>query len=208
VNGAMQQRLAAGVEALGWSLTTSESERLLRFVTLLIKWNKAYNLTAVRDPIEMIERHLIDSLAVLPFVQGERILDMGTGAGLPGIPLAILSPERQFVLLDSNNKKIRFIRQVVLELGLQQVRPVHARVESWPADAPFDCIVCRAFTALPRMLKWADRLLAPKAVLLAMKGVIPELEIGELQAGYRAEVQPLAVPFTQGRRHLIIISRE
>ena len=207
VDPAWQDRLSAGAKALGIALTAVESEYLLRFVALLTRWNKAYNLTAVRDPLDMIERHLIDSLSLLPYLQGNRILDMGTGPGLPGIPLAIMSPRRRFTLLDSNNKKIRFVRQAVLELGLNNVRPVHARVESLAAQEHFHCLVCRALTSLPRMLELAGGLMVPSAVLLAMKGEVPLAEISALPAGYSARVLHLTVPFAQAQRHLVVLNR-
>lgn len=199
------ERLDQGLSRMSLSVPADVGEHLLRFISLLLKWNKAYNLTAVRDPLEMVDRHLLDSLSVLPYLHGEEILDMGTGPGLPGIPLALLRPDAHFVLLDSNNKKIRFVRQVVLELGIVNVIPVHARVETYQPNHPFDTLISRAFTALPRMVELTRHLRAPGCRLLAMKGMVPEDEIAGLPAGMIKEVIRLQVPFTDAERHLIIV---
>jgi len=204
-NPAWAKRLEHGTELLGIRLSSEVSEQLLRFLSLLFKWNQAYNLTAVRDPLEMVDRHLIDSLSILPYVQGKRTLDMGTGPGLPGIPLALMRPDCHFVLLDSNLKKIRFIRQVMLELELHNVQPVHTRLENLRPSQPFDTLVSRAFTSLPKMLEMTGHLLSPDTQLLAMKGIEPEDEIRMIPPYYTTRVVELAVPFAQGERHLIII---
>jgi len=130
--------LQDGVHALGLALAPAAQEKLIAYIELLAKWNQAYNLTAVRDPEQMIARHLLDSLAILPWVRGPRVLDIGSGAGLPGIPLALARPELQFVLLDSNAKKTRFITQALAELGLENVEVVHSRVEKYQPAVPFD----------------------------------------------------------------------
>ncbi len=200
-------RLDEGLVALDLQIPVDVSKRLLQFIALLHKWNRAYNLTAVRDPLEMVERHLIDSLSILRHLQGTRILDMGTGPGLPGIPLALVLPESRFVLLDSNSKKIRFVRQAVLELGLENVQPVHARVEEYHPEEVFDTLISRAFTSLPRMLTLTASLHGEKTRLLAMKGAIPQAELDQLSTDYQVELFSLKVPFTQGERHLIVISR-
>jgi 16S rRNA (guanine527-N7)-methyltransferase len=176
---------------------------LLQFLTLLVKWNKAYNLTAVRDPLEMVGRHLLDSLAVLPHLWGQRCLDMGTGPGLPGIPLAIMRPQMNFVLLDSNGKKIRFVRQAVLELGLGNVEAVQQRLESYRPEEGFDTLIARAFTALPRMFELTARLRRPGTRLLAMKADKAESELAALDQGIESHVIPLTVPYTQGTRCLV-----
>ena len=198
-------RLRDGAGILGVELTEDESERLLRFIWLLLKWNRAYNLTALDDPMVMVERHLLDSLSVLPYLQGKRILDMGTGPGLPGIPLALMRPQWNFILLDSNNKKIRFVRQAMLELALDNVQPVHARVEQYQPDQPFDTLIARAFTDLPRMLALTRELLVPHGILLAMKGKLPQSELAQLPADRTVRIIPLQVPFCAGERHLIEI---
>jgi 16S rRNA (guanine527-N7)-methyltransferase len=199
----LRDRLQTGAELLGIALTEHESEQLLRFIELLSKWNRAYNLTALHDPLEMVERHLLDSLSVLPYLQGARILDMGTGPGLPGIPLALLRPAWDFVLLDSNSKKIRFVRQVKLELALDNIRPLHTRVEQYHPEKPFDTLIARAFTSLPRMLELTRGLWSPAGCLLAMKGSLPREELTQLSDEIQVRCIRLRLPFSDAERHLI-----
>jgi 16S rRNA (guanine527-N7)-methyltransferase len=203
---ACRERLLQGAEKLGLELTADQSQRLIHFLALLYKWNRAYNLTAVREPLEMVAKHLLDSLAVSPHLAGDRCLDMGTGPGLPGIPLAIIRPEISFVLLDSNNKKIRFVRQAVLELGLKNVEAVHVRVESYHPERAFDTLISRAFTALPRMLDLTNHLRGPETRLLAMKAERGEEELSSLGEGFEAKMIDLEIPFLQGARCLIQVS--
>jgi 16S rRNA (guanine527-N7)-methyltransferase len=200
---ACRERLRKGMHGLGLAMVESQEQRLLQFLALLVKWNKAYNLTAVRDPLVMVGRHLLDSLAVLPHLRGRRCLDMGTGPGLPGIPLAIMRPEMDFVLLDSNGKKIRFVRQVVLELGLGNVEAKQQRLESYGSEEGFDTLVSRAFTALPRMLELTAHLRRPGTLLLAMKAEKADNELAALAPGMETRVIPLEVPYAQGARCLI-----
>jgi 16S rRNA (guanine527-N7)-methyltransferase len=200
-----RQRLLAGAAELGLDLDASQQTLLMDFLSLLVKWNQAYNLTAIREPMAMVGRHLLDSLALLPHLQNGACLDMGTGAGVPGIPLAIMRPATEFVLLDSNSKKIRFVRQVKLELGLENVLPVHARVEQYQGDRPIKTLIARAFTDLPRMLALTAGLRQPGAEILAMKGSVPQQEIAQLPADVRAEVIPLQVPFEEGERCIVRI---
>jgi 16S rRNA (guanine527-N7)-methyltransferase len=202
---ACRQRLLTGATEMGLDLNARAQSQMLDYLALLLKWNSAYNLTAIRQPLEMVGRHLLDSLALLPYLKPGPCLDMGTGAGVPGIPLAVMRPDSEFVLLDSNSKKIRFVRQATLELGLANVRPVHARVEQYQADRPFKTLIARAFTALPNMLALSAGLQQPGAELLAMKGTVPRQEIDRLPAGVSAEVIPLAVPFETGERCLVRI---
>jgi len=200
---ACRERLREGMRRLGLSPDAQQEQRLLQFLALLAKWNRAYNLTAVRDPLEMVGRHLLDSLAVLPHLTGRRCLDMGTGPGLPGIPLAIMRPDTQFVLLDSNGKKIRFVRQAVLELGLDNVTAEQQRVEAYRSDPGFDTLTARAFADLPQMLELTAHLRGPGSRLLAMKSEKAEAELAALDPGVAARIIPLEVPFTQGVRCLI-----
>jgi len=200
---ACRQRLREGMRGLGLTPDERQEQRLLQFLALLVKWNRAYNLTAVRDPLEMVGRHLLDSLAVLPHLTGRRCLDMGTGPGLPGIPLAIMRPETAFVLLDSNGKKIRFVRQAALELGLANVTAEQQRVETFRCDEGFDTLTARAFTDLPRMLELTAHLRRPGTRLLAMKSEKAEAELEALDAGIEARIIPLTVPFIRGLRCLI-----
>jgi 16S rRNA (guanine527-N7)-methyltransferase len=206
-NPLWRRKLDAGLKLMGIALPTHVCEQLLRFLALLDKWNRTYNLTSVRDPLEMIERHLLDSLSILDHVRGGRILDMGTGPGLPGIPLALALPQSRFILLDSNGKKIRFVRQAVLELGLANVQAVHGRIESYRPELPVDCLIARAFTSLPKMLELTDALFDADSRLLAMKGKLLGEEIAGIPPGYRVEGVALRVPASLGQRHLYIIRR-
>lgn len=204
------QELSQGAQQLGVTLDATQTQRLLGYLALLIKWNKAYNLTAVRDPHEMVSRHLLDSLSVVPFVAegGERWLDVGSGGGMPGIPLAILFPERRFTLLDSNGKKTRFLTQVKLELGLGNLDVVHGRVEAFTPQQPFDGICSRAFSALDDFANWTRHLGDAATRWLAMKGVHPDDELQALPDDFRlAATHVLKVPGCQGQRHLLILRR-
>lgn len=202
-----EQRLRAGLEALGIPLPASAQRRLLDFVALLAKWNEAYNLTAVRDPEQMVTRHILDSLAVLPYVKGPRVLDIGTGAGLPGIPLAVARPDLRFVLLDSNAKKTRFVTQAAAELGLTNVEVVQARVEKYRPDEKFDTLISRAFASLGEMLGACGGLCRHGGQILAMKGVYPGEELSAVAAPFHVQdVRSLAVPGLDAARHLVIIT--
>ena len=202
----LRQRLDAGVAALHIDLPAGARETLLAYVALLARWNAAYNLSAVREPAAMVTRHLLDSLSVLPYVQGTTLADLGSGAGLPGIPLAIAAPGRRVTLVDSNGKKARFLRAAVRELGLANVAVIEARVEN--AEGTFDCVTARAFASLADMLAGGGHLLAPDGRWLALKGRMPEDELAALPEGFRVEaVHPLAVPGLDAARHLVIISR-
>jgi 16S rRNA (guanine527-N7)-methyltransferase len=204
------QELSQGAQQLGVALDAPQTQRLLGYLALLVKWNKAYNLTAVRDPDEMVSRHLLDSLSVAPFVAegGQRWLDVGSGGGMPGIPLAILFPGRHFTLLDCNGKKTRFLTQVKLELGLDNLDVVQGRVEAFAPGQPFDGICSRAFSALDDFANWTRHLGDASTRWLAMKGVHPDDELQALPDGFRlAATQVLKVPGCQGQRHLLILRR-
>jgi len=204
---ALRDKLDAGLAKLGLDLPDPVRDGLIAYIELLAKWNKAYNLTAVRDPAVMVIRHLLDSLAVVPHFHARRTLDVGTGGGLPGIPLALVFPEREFVLLDSNSKKTRFLVQAKAALGLENVTVVHERVEAFQDDRLFDCIITRAFAPVADILTGSRHLLAPNGEFLAMKGVVPEEELAALPQGYHLiEVIPLRVPgLEQEQRHLLRI---
>lgn len=203
-----EQRLAQGLAGLGLDLPVAVQARLLAFRDLLWRWNKTYNLTAVRDPARMVARHLLDSLAVLPHLAGGRILDVGSGAGLPGIPLALAQPARRFVLLDSQAKRTRFLRQAVIELGLDNVEVVQSRVEHYRPGLPFDSIVSRAFSQLADFVRLAGPHCAGGGALLAMKGVLDESELAGIPAPWQVtQIVTLAVPGLTGERHLIRIAR-
>ena len=202
-------RLRDGAAALSMELSTAQVERLLRFLGLLVQWNRAYNLTAVRDPGEMLTRHLLDSLTVRPFLFGDSVLDLGTGAGLPGLPLAICEPDRRFWLLDGNGKKIRFVRHAAMELGLANLKAVQGRSESYRPGLKFSTIASRAVAAIHEIHGQAAPLLESPGRLLVMKGRYPAEELGNpALAGLDLAVHPLRVPFLEGERHLIEIRRE
>ncbi len=208
----LRQRLTAGLADLKLDLSASTVERLLDYVDLLARWNNAYNLTAVREPLEMVTRHLLDSLAVAPWVMGDRLVDIGSGAGLPGIPLALIAadtgvPSRQFVLVDSNGKKARFLRAAVRELELKHVEVAESRVESVPGQ--FDCVTSRAFATLADMLGWGGHLLAPDGVWVALKGRVDRTEIDAIPAAFQVgSVQALQVPGLDAERHAVIITHQ
>ena len=190
------------------ALTDSQQQQLLAFLALLNKWNKAYNLTAVRDEREMVSRQLLDSLSILPWVTTEHLLDVGAGGGLPGIPLAIVFPDKRFTLLDSNGKKTRFLNQCVLELGLNNVEVIHGRAEDCQPEQPYSQISSRAFTALENLVTWCGQLLTSDGQFLAMKGQYPDDEVAALPAGWQVESShSLKVPGADGERHLLIVSR-
>lgn len=202
----LQTRLERGMAALGISLPADAVERLLDYQALLARWNATYNLTAVRDPAEMVSRHLVDSLAILPYVQGDTLADLGTGPGLPGIPLAIAAPQRQVLLVDSNGKKVRFLREAIRSLKLENVRAVQSRVEE--VEGQFDCITARAFASLHDMLAWGGHLLTKDGIWLAMKGKHPDDELPGVPAGFEVRaIHALAVPDVGGERHLVVLGR-
>jgi len=176
---------------------------LLDFIELLAKWNATYNLTAIRTPAEMVSKHLLDSLSVLPYLQGRRIVDVGSGAGLPGIPLALASPEREFVLLDSNAKKTRFITHAMATLGLNNVQILHSRAEDYRPAELFATVISRAFASLREFVRLAGHLGAPHGALLAMKGEPPVDELNEMPAGYSAEVHALKLPGLDAKRCVV-----
>ena len=202
----LRQRLRAGLTALGLELDASVIERQLDYLDLLLRWNAAYNLTAVRDAGEMVTRHLLDSLAVLPFVSGESLADLGTGAGLPGIPLALAKPGLKVHLVDSNGKKARFLREAVRQLKLEGARVEESRVEA--VVGKFDCITARAFATLSDMLALGGHLLADEGRWLALKGRFPQDELDNLPVGFQMEaVHRLEIPGLDAERHLVIIKR-
>ena len=203
-----REQLARGVAQMNLSVAPRQQELLLDYLQLLQKWNRAFNLTAVRDPQIMVSRQLLDSLSIHALLRGERVLDVGSGAGLPGIPLAIVDPHRSFTLLDTNGKKTRFLRQAKLELGLDNLEIEQLRVERYQAPCPFDTIVSRAFSSLPLMLDLTRHLLAEGGCWLAMKGTVPEAEIAALETGVQARVHALAVPGETAQRHAIEICPE
>ena len=205
----MINTLTSLLKAASISLSDQQKQQLVAYVGLLDKWNKAYNLTSVRDPQQMLVRHILDSIVVAPHLQGSRFIDVGTGPGLPGIPLAIVMPDAHFTLLDSLGKRVRFLRQVQHELGLTNITPVQSRVEAFPAEPPFDGVISRAFASLTDMVNWCHHLPGSEGRFFALKGVRPDDEIAELPAGYVSDdVIKLQVPQLEGDRHLVIIRHQ
>jgi len=207
----LRPALESGLRELG--LDPAFAEPLLAYLALLARWNQTYNLTAVRDPHEMVGKHLLDSLAMHPFVdalaaRGGSLADLGTGPGLPGIPLAIVKPGLKVTLVESNGKKARFLREAVRQLGLKDVRVAEARIEAVDEAGVYDAITARALATLPLILELGGHLLKPDGVLLAMKGVYPADEIAALPVGWSVTaVHPLRVPAVEGERHLIEVRR-
>jgi 16S rRNA (guanine527-N7)-methyltransferase len=194
------------VHALGLAISAGAQARSLAYLTLLQKWNRVYNLTGVRDAREMVTRHLLDSFAIIPFVAGPRVLDIGTGAGLPGIPLALALPDVEFVLLDSSSKKVQFVRQVVTELALDNVAVVCQRAQQYVPAAAFDTLVTRALASIKEILAMVHPLCARGGRVLVMKGVFPTEELAELPDGYNVvRVVRLQVPGLRARRHVVHI---
>ena len=209
--------LTQGAAKLGVELAQPQSNTLLRFLALLDKWNKAFNLSAVRDPRDMLSRHLLDSLSLLPLLrecrgnttdQAFTVLDVGTGPGLPGIPLAICMPDTQFVLLDSNGKKTRFVFQACVELGLKNVQVENARIENYQSDRQVDIVVSRAFASLSDFVLGCDAVATDDTRLIAMKGQYPADEIAAVPAHWQVlRTHEIRVPGSEGERHFIELTR-
>ncbi|MCW8825308.1 MAG: 16S rRNA (guanine(527)-N(7))-methyltransferase RsmG [Gammaproteobacteria bacterium] len=206
----ISETLADGVAQLGIDLSEAQQNRLLDYLDLLIKWNRVYNLTAISDHQSGVVRHLLDSLAVAPHIDGEQLLDVGSGGGLPGIPLAICFPEKKFTLLDSNSKKTRFLVQAKGELGLNNLNVVHSRIEEFRPKRPFDTILSRAFASLKDIITLTAHLLDEEGRVVAMKGQIDSAEVAEIPQSYQIEkMVELSVPgLEQEQRHLLIIKRD
>ena len=198
--------LDAGLAAL--ALDPALATPLLAYLALLDRWNRTYNLTAIRDPREMVGKHLLDSLAMHPYIGAGHLADLGTGAGLPGIPLALAKPALQVTLVESNGKKARFLREAVRTLGLVNARVAESRAEALDEPAAYDAITARALATLPLIIALGGHLLKPGGRLLAMKGAVPDDEIVALPAGWKVEaVHRLAVPGLAADRHLVVVAR-
>lgn len=195
------------LNSAGIVISDKQKHLLIQYVEMLNKWNKAYNLTSVRDPRQMLVRHIMDSIVVEPYLQGQNFIDVGTGPGLPGVPLAIMRPESHFTLLDSLGKRIRFLRQVQHELKLENITPVQSRVEDFDAEPPFDGVISRAFASLQDMVEWCRHLPArPSGRFYALKGILPEDELSALPQGVELEQAiRLSVPELAGERHLVVL---
>ena len=200
----LQSKLEAGLSQLGINASEEQIGKLIQYLTLLEKWNKVYNLTAIRDPEEMLVKHLLDSLAVVPHITGQRIIDVGTGGGLPGIPLAIMYPDRKVDLLDSNSKKTRFLIQAKAELGLENTVVIHNRVEKFQPDTPYESVISRAFASMKDMLHWTDHLLAKNGVWWAMKAQKEFEDLSALPGDVKVqELIELEVPGLDADRMLL-----
>lgn len=204
----MLEKLRQLVAQTSLQLSEQQLQQLVQYVQLLDKWNSAYNLTSVRDPMEMLVKHIMDSLAVAPFIKGQRIIDVGTGPGLPGIPLAICFPDKEFTLLDSLGKRIRFLNQVKLQLGLKNVTPLQSRVEDHQPDPGYDVVLSRAFASLSDMIGWCAHLPAADGQFLAMKGAQAAEEIAALPDFVKVVAnETLLVPELTGQRFLVIVEK-
>ncbi|MEX0614738.1 MAG: 16S rRNA (guanine(527)-N(7))-methyltransferase RsmG [Methylophaga sp.] len=204
----LRAQLEAGCAALSLALSEQQIQQLLDYLTLLVKWNKVYNLTALKDPAQMLSKHLLDSLALLPHLDADSLLDVGTGAGLPGIPVAICRPQMAVTLLDSNAKKTRFLQQVKAELKLQNVTVVHGRVEQ--VELPkFAIITARAFASVGDIIDLAGRHCDDAGKLILMKGVYPEQELQQAAPGFSLQaVTAINVPFCEGQRHVVTLRKD
>lgn len=205
----LSAQLEAYLAEINLPATTEQKKQLLDFVGMLNKWNKAYNLTSVRDPEAMLVRHIMDSLVVSPHLQGDRFIDVGTGPGLPGIPLAIMNPDKTFVLLDSLGKRIRFQKQVAFELGIHNISSIESRVEAYQPEQKFDGVLSRAFASIHDMLTWCHHLPAEHGQFYALKGQLSDEEMQQIPAGFVVtETIELQVPRLDEQRHLLKIIKE
>ena len=201
----VRTELTAGLRALG--IDGQCATPLLAYLAILLRWNLTYNLTAIKEPQAMVQRHLLDSLAIHPYIATDRLADLGSGAGLPGIPLAIANPTLQVDLIESNGKKVRFLREVIHRLGLTNVEVIHRRIEATAPPHRYACLVARALCALAPLVTLSSSLLRPSGQLLAMKGIYPTQEIAALPPSWSvAAVHPIAVPGLNEQRHLVVLT--
>ncbi len=190
------------------SLSLNQREKLAQYLQLMMKWNKVYNLTAITDPHAMVIKHILDSLSIAPYLHGQRVIDVGTGAGLPGVPLSIIRPDLRFVLLDSNGKKIRFLNQTLLELCMENVEIIHERAENYNPEYCFDTVMTRAFASIPDMLSATQHLCCKNGSFLAMKGADPADELKTISNEFVVkQIIPLNIPGLDAERHLVEIKR-
>ncbi len=201
------EQLAQGIAELGLQVSADIRAKLVDYLALIAKWNRVHNLTAVRETGKMVSVHALDCLAIVPHLQPNSVLDVGSGAGLPGIPLALMWPQASVVLLDSNHKKAAFLRQAVIELGLKNAAVVCERAESWRPQQDFDLVISRAFSDLPEFVRLAGRLCRADGLIAAMKGVYPDDELAQLPADVRLHgTVPLTVPGLHAKRHLVLLA--
>ncbi|MFZ7277400.1 16S rRNA (guanine(527)-N(7))-methyltransferase RsmG [Avibacterium endocarditidis] len=204
----LKEKLNFLLKSTALSVSDQQKDQLVKLVALLDKWNKAYNLTSVRDPQEMLVKHIMDSLVVSPYLQGDRFIDVGTGPGLPGLPLAIINPDKTFVLLDSLGKRISFIRNALRELGINNVIPVLSRVEDYQPEELFDGVLSRAFASLKDMTDWCQHLVDENGIFYALKGQYHQEEVEQLSADFVIKnVINLTVPELIGERNLVLLNK-
>ncbi|MFZ7305493.1 16S rRNA (guanine(527)-N(7))-methyltransferase RsmG [Avibacterium avium] len=204
----LKEKLNFLLKSTALSVSDQQKDQLVKLVALLDKWNKAYNLTSVRDPQEMLVKHIMDSLVVSPYLQGDRFIDVGTGPGLPGLPLAIINPNKTFVLLDSLGKRISFIRNALRELGVTNVIPVLSRVEDYQPEVLFDGVLSRAFASLKDMTDWCQHLVDENGTFYALKGQYHQDEVEQLSADFMIKnVINLTVPELIGERNLVLLNK-
>lgn len=204
----LQQELQDGMRELDLSVNDSQIEAFITYLKLLEKWNTSFNLSGVDDIHSMVARHLLDSVAISPYLDGKNIVDVGTGAGLPGIPLAIMHPEKHFTLIDSNGKKTRFLFQVKIALKIDNISIENTRIEHYQSQQQIDMVMCRAFSSLEDMAHKLQQLLTDDCTLLAMKGRYPEQELNSLPEGFEvARVIKLEIPGSESERHLVVMTR-
>ncbi|UCE76542.1 MAG: 16S rRNA (guanine(527)-N(7))-methyltransferase RsmG [Gammaproteobacteria bacterium] len=204
----LEEDIQRGLAALGLAPGVAVAERLAALVELLVKWNRVYNLTAVREPHAMVVRHILDSLAVLPFLTGGRLLDVGTGAGLPGLPIAIVRPDLSLTLLDSNAKKLRFVRQAGTELDLSNLDIVQQRIEQYRPAQAFDMVISRAVASIGDIYRDTAQLVRPGGRFLFMKGIRPDQEIAAFAPPGQLHVEALKVPGLDAERHLVWFEKQ
>ena len=202
----LTKKISEKLDNLNIDCSDEKINKFNTYLNLLEKWNKAFNLTAVRNINDMLERHLVDSLSIAKYISGKRLIDVGTGPGLPGIPLSILYPEKKFYLLDSNGKKTRFLTQSKIEMGLQNIEVINSRAEEYQPEEMFDAVLSRAFSSLQDMINDTDHLCKVNGAFFAMKGQYPEMELQAITKPYK--VQAIDWPGNQVERHLIIISQK
>ena len=201
----MRQQLSSGVDSLAIELLPEQLDLMIAFLVILQKWNKTHNLTAIHQPTKMVTHHLLDSLVIIPHLHGEFVLDVGTGGGVPGIPLAIACPQMQFSLIDSNSKKTSFIQHIIQSLGLTNVAVHHQRIERFSQTQRFDVIIARAVSTLSNILSWTRHLLKEDGEWQLMKGAYPEAELNGIELPYRTVA--LEVPGLAAERHLVVIEQ-
>ena len=204
----LKARLVAGAQELGIALDAVQATALMRLLTELREWNTRFNLTAIREPADMVDKHLLDSLSIQPYLHGRRIADIGTGAGFPGLPLAVVNPRRSFTLIEATGKKVQFVRHAIEALGIENVEIIQARSETWRPRAPFDCVIARALGKVADFIRVAGHLCARDGRMLAMKGRHPTGEIEELPRGWRVRaLHDLHVPGLAAARCVVVIER-